>query len=90
MKPYDANEQTALDMTFARNRTSITVGNVRNYLYRELLREDSKYNWLHNSELVLDGRDAWERRRNIIDILRNEPVFNKSQRWAVRTSAPRW
>ena len=37
MKPYDSNKQTALDMAFARNRTSITVENVRNFLHRELL-----------------------------------------------------
>lgn len=41
MNPYDSNQQTALDMAFARNCTSITVENVRNFLHRELLLEDS-------------------------------------------------
>ena len=41
MKSYDPNQQTALDMAFARNRTSITIENVRNFLHRELLPEDS-------------------------------------------------
>ena len=41
MKPYDPNQQTALDMDFARNRTSITIENVRNFLHRKSLPEDS-------------------------------------------------
>ena len=80
MKPYDANQQTALDMASARKRTSITVENVRNFLHRESLPRRFYINWLNNSELALDGCDAWERRRKIIDILQNDPVFDKSQR----------
>ena len=41
MKPYDSNQQTALDMASARNRTSINVENVCNFLHRELLPGDS-------------------------------------------------
>ena len=41
MKPYDSN-QTALDMAISRDRTSITVEAVRNFLHRELLLENSR------------------------------------------------
>ena len=76
MKPYDSNKQTALDMAFARNRTSIAVENVRNFLHRELLPRIPHQ--LVNFDL--DGRDSWERRRKIFDILENDPVFDKSKR----------
>lgn len=33
MKPYDANQQTAMDMAMARSHTSIAVENVRNFLH---------------------------------------------------------
>jgi hypothetical protein len=38
---HDSNQQTVLDMAFARNRTTINVEIVRNFLHRELLPEDS-------------------------------------------------
>lgn len=80
MKPYDSNQQTALDMAFARNRTSITVENVRNFLHRELFLEDSTSTVELELVILLDGSDSWERRRKIFDILQNDPVFDKSKR----------
>ena len=83
MKPYDPNRQTALDMTIARNRTSITVENVRNFLHREFLPYDSTSTTI--SKMGPDGYDAWERRRKIVDILQGDPVFDRSQRLTIIT-----
>lgn len=60
MAVHDANEQTAIDMAHARQKTSFDVDTVRHYLH--------------------DGPSAWKARQEIVNIVQQDPVFDKSQR----------
>lgn len=74
----NAQQQTGIDMADARARTSIDVTHVQSFLHSELLLPvlAECLNKLH----ISDGRDQWNRRQVIVNIISSDPVFNKSKR----------
>jgi len=80
---HDANEQTGIDMSNARASSTVVVENIRDFLHR-------KFGSCSILPLIIivdlppsvDGRDEWLARSRIVNILQNDPVFDKSQRLA--------
>lgn len=70
-------QQTGIDMAKARERTSIDVALVREFLHSN---GPAFINYRLSSIIPLDGADKWNERNSIVSILENDPVFDKSKR----------
>ena len=82
---HDANEQTGIDMSNARASSTVVVENVRDFLHRKF----GSCSILPHIIIIIDlppsvdGRDEWLAHSRIVNILQNDPVFDKSQRYCI-------
>ncbi|KAF8838079.1 acyl-CoA dehydrogenase NM domain-like protein [Paxillus ammoniavirescens] len=76
---FDANAQTSIDLKDARARVSIDLQSIRDYLFGDFIPP-------RPSPKSLNSRVNWETYERIENILRKEPVFDKSQRWVTKSS----
>ena len=72
------NDQAAADMQVARNRTRVNVSATRDYLFGERNNVVEVGDRLTKSPV--GGRAGWETHKAIVEAMRSDPVFDKSER----------
>ena len=80
-RSHDAAQQTRIDMTNARAKTTVDVTQIRKFLYGAALKAGEPSSV---QTLFLDTLDEWQKRRCIVQILEKDPTFSKEMRSVIQ------
>ena len=78
---HDINQQTKKDMRSARAGCNVDLKVIRNYLYSEQKSNLLDFAMIWVRLLIVDGVKEWESHEKVVNTMKKDPIFDKSQRY---------